>query len=105
MRTREAATKAAVAAEHGPKRPPGVEELKRLRQEQIDRLAQAAAEGDATLDRAAARVQSLSGAIDTIEKAGGKAQSRRLTIATGAAAVLLTGTLLRSEEHTSELQS
>jgi hypothetical protein len=103
MRTREAATKAAVAAEHGPKRPPGVEELKRLRQEQIDRLAQAAAEGDATLDRAAARVQSLSGAIDTIEKAGGKAQSRRLTIATGAAAVLLTGTLLLLHRPSAEI--
>lgn len=103
MRTREAAAKAAAAAEQGPKPPPGVEELKRLRQEQIDRLARAAAEGDATLDRVAARVQSLSAVIDAIEKAGGKARNRRLTIATGAAAVLLTGTLLLLHRPSAEI--
>jgi hypothetical protein len=103
MRNREAGTKAAADAEDAPKPPPGVEELKRLRREEIDRLAQAAADGDAALDRVLARVQSLSAAIDAIEKAGGKARNRRPTIVICAAAVLLTGTLLLLHRSSTEI--
>jgi hypothetical protein len=106
MRTREAGNKVAAgapSAESAPRPPHGVEDLKRLRQEQIDCLVQAAAEGDAKLDRVVARVQSLSAAIDAVEKAGGKARNRRLTIVTGAAAVVLTGTLLLLHRPSAEI--
>jgi hypothetical protein len=81
--------------ESAPAAGPVIDELKRLRQQQIEALALAgAAEDPQTVDRLAARVQSLTTAIDTLEKSTTKARDRRLTIAAGAAAVLLTGTLL-----------
>jgi hypothetical protein len=81
----------------------GLEELKRRRQEQIEALAQAAGEDQATIDRLTALVHSLSAAINAIDQARGKERDRRFAVAGVAAAVLLTGTLLLLHRPSAEI--
>jgi hypothetical protein len=98
MRTREAVavTKAEAAR-------PGLEELKRLRQEQLETLAQATADDTALVNGIVTRIQSLSAAIDLIEKAKIKTRDRRLTIAAWGSALLLAGTLLLLHRPSAEV--
>ena len=81
----------------------GLEELKRLRQEQIESLERAAAAGDPMADRLAARVQNLSAAIHAIEQAGEKPRKRRLDILIVAIAVIVPGTLLLRHRPPAEI--
>jgi hypothetical protein len=81
----------------------GVEGLRRLRQEQLELLAHAAADDPALVNGILARVQSLSAAIDLLEKTKSKKRDRRLTMAAWVAAVLLTGTLLLLHRPSAEI--
>ncbi len=71
-----------------------VEALRRLRQEQIEALARAAIEDPDNADKLAARVKSLSEAIEAIEKGVRETRGRRLAVAAVTAAIIATGTLL-----------
>jgi hypothetical protein len=72
----------------------GLEELQRLRREQIEMLAHAAADDPVVVNGFLARVQSLTAAIDLLEKSKSTGRNRRFAIIAWAVAVLLTGTLL-----------
>src|SRR5215471_14800151 len=98
MRTREAVTVTKTEAAR-----PGLEELKRLRQEQLEALAQTTADDTALVNGIVARIQSLTAAIDLIEKAKIKTRDRRLTIAAWGTAVLLAGTLLLLHRPSAEI--
>ena len=76
--------------------------LRRLREVQIKALAQAASGDPAIMDGLTARVQSLSAAIDTIEKIEGKARKRMFAAAV-TAVVLLTGTLMLVHRPSAEI--
>jgi hypothetical protein len=81
----------------------GLEELKRLRQEQIEMLGRAAAADDPTADHLAKRVQNLSAAIDALEEARDKPRRRRLGIVIIAIAVIVPGTLLLRHRPSAEI--
>lgn len=81
----------------------GLEELKRLRQQQIELLSHAAANDPTIVNGLIARVQSLSAAIELIEKAKNKARDRRIAVSAWVAAVLLTGTLLLLHRPSAEI--
>jgi hypothetical protein len=105
MRTPETAARPEVETAD-PKRPcvaqPGIEELKRLRQRQIEPLANTVTQDPAIMNGLLARVQSLSAAVALLEEAKGKASARRLTTA-WAGAVLLTDTLLLLHRPSAEI--
>jgi hypothetical protein len=106
MRTPEAAARPEVETAD-PKRPsvalPDIDELKRLRQRQIEALGNTATEDPAIMNGLLARVQSLSAAIALLEEAKGKAGARRLATAAWVGAVLLTGTLLLLHRPSAEI--
>lgn len=93
MRTPEAAAKTN-AEETASAERTGLEELRRLRREQIEILAHAPMDDPVVLNGMLARVKSLTAAIDLLESAKTKGRDRRLAIGACAAAALLTGTLL-----------
>jgi hypothetical protein len=105
MRASEAGAKSKAKAEAAPAGDSsrGLEELKRLRQEQIEMLGRAAAAGDPTADRLAARVQNLSASIHAIEQARERPRKRRLDILIVAIAVIVPGTLLLRHRPSAEI--
>ena len=81
----------------------GVKQLKRIRQQLIKALAEAADGPPAMIDGLTARIQSLSTAIDAIGKGEGKVRDQRITLAAVTGAVLLTGTLLLLHRTSAEI--